>query len=365
MNNKKKAGYLLLGATLIFVLIVLSIVFFGKEKSKQEIVGMVMTGSKAEAGWNGYHYAGIKAAAEEQNIKLIVKENIIEGTGKSKEAVQQLVDAGAKLIILSSYNYEAEVKDIIDAHPEISFYCCSSDTVGTASSTYFVRMYQARYLAGIVAGMQTKTGKIGYVAAMSNSEVNRGINAFTLGVQSVNPEATVYVTWTNSWDNEEKERQATRDLVENVGVDVVDYHQNQAYVIDEAEKLGIYSIGCYEKLDGYSDKYLTAAIGNWDKVYAEILKEHMQGRGNSTQVIWAGIETEAVGLAPFSSEVSEETVDVVEKAKTRMQNGWNVFSDEIYAQDGTVICKNGETISDDILLGHIDWLIKGVEVYEK
>ena len=81
---------------------------------------------------------------------------------------------------------------------------------------------------------------IGYVAAMDNSEVNRGINAFTLGVQSVNPEATVHVTYTGAWDNKEKEQQEAYTLVKECGVDVLSYHQNQSFIVDVAEEMGVY-----------------------------------------------------------------------------------------------------------------------------
>lgn len=363
MNKKKIA--LLTGIILIVLAIILLIVFFGKEKEKRITVGIVLTGSINEHGWNGHHYQGLKKACQELNANLLVKENITELTGECRKAVEELIDEGAELIILGSLNYHSEVTDLIENNPSISFYCCSSSEYADNVSTYFVRIYQARYLAGIVAGMQTENGKIGYVAAMPNSEVNRGINAFTLGVRRANPNAEVDVIWTGSWNDEESERKAARSLINDIGVDLITYHQNQDFVIDEAEKAGIYSIGYHEYMPGYSERYLTAVEESWDNVYSEILKEYMQGKGNSSRLIWLGIEKEAVKLSPYTSLVSDESKALVNTAMERIQNGWVVFSDLIETNDGEIKCHDGEVISDDILFGKMDWFVKGVVVYDK
>lgn len=354
-----------IGIALILVVIILLIFYYGKEKKNTVTVGMVLSGSIDEPGWNSHHYEGLKSAIEGLDVELIVKENVPELTGECEQAVSELINEGAELIILGSLNYQDEVSGLINQNPQISFYGCSSSEDGANVSTYFVRAYQARYLSGIIAGKQTESNKIGYVAAMPNSEVNRGINAFTLGVQSVNPDAEVYVIWTGSWNDEEKERAVAKTLIEDAGVDLVTYHQNQAFVIDEAEAHGIYSIGYHEYMDGYSDKYLTAVTESWENVYSEILKEYMQGKGNSSHRIWLGIENSAVGLSPYTSVVSNETIALVEDATRRMENGWEVFSDLIVAQDGTIKCQDGEVIADDILFSSTDWFVKGVILYEK
>lgn len=362
--NKKKTGILIVGFILILSIIILLITFFGKEKKETTLVGLIITGSIDESGWNRYHYMGLKEASEGLNVDMVIKQNVSENTGECRQAVTDLINEGVKLIILGSFNYQHEVADIIEQHQEINFYSCSDGVQGSNISTYFVRAYQARYLSGIVAGQQTKNNRIGYVAAMSNNEVNRGINAFTLGVQSVNPDAQVYVVWTGSWDDEQEEREATRTLIEKAGVDLIAYHQNQTYVVDEAEKASVYSIGYNEYVEGYSNKYLTAVKVSWKNAYGEILKEYMQGKGNRNDLIWIGIEKEAVGLTPFTDLVSEETKRLVEEATVRMRNGWELFSGTIVAQDDTVKCQTGEVISDDILFNKMDWFVKGVIQYE-
>ena len=145
------------------------------------------------------------------------------------------------------------------------------------------------------------------MAAMPNSEVNRGINAFTLGVRSVNNEANVPVKWTNSWDNKDAEEKAAETLIKDEDVDVLTYHQNQHYTAEVADKAGIYSIGYNEEVENISDRYLTAAVWNWKSLYFDIVREHIMGKSNSVKRHWFGIDTGVVELTEYSSMVSEET----------------------------------------------------------
>ena len=195
--------------------------------------------------------------------------------------------------------------------------------------------------------------------------MNRGINAFTLGVKRVNPEATVHVVWTNSWDNEGLEREATRKLVERKEVDVVTYHQNQDFVAKEADLLGIYSIGYHMESEELSNKYLTAVVCNWEILYEEIIKQYLQGNANCVDNYWIGLEKEAVGLTDLSEEVYPEILQELEKAKKQILEGRDVFSGIIYDNEGRLRCDEGEIIRDKMLLEQFDWFVEGVDIYEK
>jgi len=267
MEKIRKNRTIWLSILLVILTIGLCVILFMPNENQTGAtltVGFIQTGEINDDGWNGEHYRAVKQACEKQGVELIVRENIDEMSGECEQAIRELVDLGADMIILNSYNYGVEVSDVIEEYDGIAFYGISSEYRGKNMSAYFVRMYQARYLAGIVAGMQSENGKIGYVAAMPNNEVNRGISAFALGVRSVAPEAEVIVTWTGAWDDEAKETEAVKQLVENEQIDTVTYHQNQEYVIRAAEELGILSIGYHEYFEGYSERYLTAAVSDWE-----------------------------------------------------------------------------------------------------
>ncbi len=351
----------------ILVIGLLVILFFprGCEKNSILTVGFIQTGEISDDGWNGEHYRAVQQACEKQGVELVVRENIEEMSGECEQAIRELADLGAELIILNSYNYGAEVSGVIEEYPEIAFYGISSEYRSENMSAYFVRMYQVRYLAGIVAGMESESGRIGYVAAMPNNEVNRGISAFALGVRSVAPEAEVIVTWTGSWDDEDKETEAVKQLVEAEQIDIVTYHQNQDYVIRAAEDLGILSIGYHEYFEGYSEKYLTAAVSDWEQMYRNIIREVQQGKANSELNYWLGMEEGTVVLAPYSEMISEETIQAVEAAREEILSGGEVFSGVIYDNQGELRCSEKEVISDTMLLESFDWYVEGVRIYEE
>ncbi len=360
--DKLKQYLLLFLAGVVLVVLIIIIAFSGFETNAALKVGLIITGETTDSGWNSAHYNGVVSACEQLGTDLIVKENVEEGTGRCAEAIHELVDEGAKMIILSSFAYPSEVKDVIDSYPDIAFYAISSEYVADNLTSYFGRMYQARYLAGIVAGMKTNSNCIGYVAAMPNSEVNRGINAFALGVRSVNPEATIYVSWTDSWDDSEKETAATKELINEKNADVITYHQNQHYTAQTADEAGVYSIGYNQVAEGLSDKYLTAAVWNWDSLYYEIIREYVQGQPNTDDRHWFAIDSGVVGLSEMSAQVDEEILKTVEEARNRLCGIYDVFSGTIYDNNGELRCGEGETLSDEILLKHMDWFVEGVEI---
>ncbi len=364
MNKHKiRQAILLISAAVVLVSVILLIAVTGAEKNSSSKIGLIITGETTDSGWNGVHYNGVVSACEKLGTELIVKENIEEGSGRCSEAIHELVKEGAQMIILSSYSYPAEAKEVIDSYPDIAFYAISSEYVGDNLTSYFGRMYQARYLAGIVAGMQTESNSIGYVAAMPNNEVNRGINAFTLGVKSVNPYATVYVSWTNSWDDGSKEIKAAENLIKNKSVDVITYHQNQHYTAQTADDEGVYSIGYNEVAEGLSDKYLTAAVWNWDTLYFQIIREFVQGQPNAMERRWFSIDSGVVSLSEMSPQVSGEVRQKVEAAQIGLLSSEDVFDGPINDNNGVLRCNEGEILSDETLLKNMDWFVEGVEIY--
>lgn len=365
MKNKGiRIGLVCLGLAVIGVILFLIFQPLQSDKTEKEKIGFVMSGSIGEEGWNGMHYKGMKSACDTLEMTLLVKENVGEFTGECKSAIKELVEDGAKMIILSSYGYSEEVKDLVKEYPEISFYVNSSEYHEKNMTSYFVRMYQVRYLSGIIAGMQTETNTIGYVAAMANNEVNRGISAFTLGVKRANPDAEVVVAWTDSWDDEKKEKEAAKKLIEKEKADVVTYHQNQQYVLDVADEAGVKSIGYHQAYDEYSEKYLTSVVCNWDRTYRELIREFLQGRSNINENTWLGLEESVVDLSEYSKSVTEEEKEAVEIAKQEILSGNDVFSGELYDNVGELRCRDGESISDTVLLEQFDWYVEGVRFYE-
>lgn len=369
MKNKKMRYILLVLAVVIFILTLVIILTFKsrvKKEAKDSIkVGFVMSGATDEHGWNGLHYEGINKACEELDIELIIKENIKENSGDCETAIRELAEENVDIIILSSYGYAAEVEDVVKEYPDITFYSESFEYYGDNLNCYFARIYQARFLSGIIAGYMSDTGVVGYVAAMPNSEVNRGINAFTLGVKHANPNARVVVAWSQSWDNVEREKQLAKQLIDNEQVDVLTYHQNQPNVIEVAETEGIYSIGYHEKYDGASERFLATVESRWDITYKELLSDYVRGKSDVVNTYWFGLEKDAIGLTDISPIVTENIIADVENTKNEIISGDRIFSGVIYDNQGQLRCNEDEMISDQVLMNNMDWYVEGVYIYEE
>ncbi len=365
MKNKRKSIMIVSLIILVGMIVYLIIATIEKNSEQKSKVGLILSGVTDEDGWNKMHYEGLKSVCEKSGVELFVKEDVKEFTGECEQAIKELAEERVDLIILSSYGYSEEVVDCVTDYPDIAFYANSSENHASNMTSYFVRMYQARYLSGVLAGMRTESNQIGYVAAMPNNEVNRGISAFTLGVRSVNPDANVVVIWSGTWDDAEKEAECTRNLIEKYQVDLVTYHQNGAAVLDAAENYRIDSIGYHQEYEGYSQNYLTSVVCNWDKVYAQIIKELLSGETNTKENFWIGLNEEAVGLSALSKDVTEAEKEQLEQARKRLLSGQEVFSGLIFDIDGQVKCNEGEIISDAELLEKFDWYAMGVKLYEE
>lgn len=366
MNKDSSLRKKIFHPLVIAIAAILVIVIFITGRTKKHVfkVGYVTTGSSFEDGWNGSQCKGVSAACKKLGVKLIMKENVPEERVQLEQVVSSMLEEGVEMVFLASYNYPAQIFDLIKENPSVPFYTMGGDVSAGNITKYFIRMYQARYISGVIAGLKTQTNEIGYVAAMKNNEVNRGASAFALGVQSVNPDAKVYIKWTNSWDDPEKEIQAVQSLVKNTKVDLFTYHQNQPNVVYAADSMNIDSIGYMTELTDASPRLLTSIVCFWDKTYEALIRQNLQGKKNSSDFYWLGLNDGVVKLSDYSANVTKEMKEKVKQAEERIKNGNDVFSDKIYDTDGILRCDEGEILSDSQLLNDFNWLVKGIEIYE-
>lgn len=348
-----------------FVLLFVSFEKIGNEESAKVTkapklrVGFVLLSDTADNGWNETHYKGIRAACDSLSVQASLTIDIPEEREPLFKAVNDMIADSLKIIVLTSYSYPILIKDVIEAHPEVTFYGINWEYSAPNYKAYFARIYQARYLAGIVAGAMTKTNHVGYVAAMKNIQVYRGLNAFILGVQSVNPKARVYVRWTNSWNEGETEIENANKLIDSSGIDVIGFHQDRAYIIEVAEKRGLYCIGNHVENNRFSPKMLSSIAINWGIIYKDFIQDYFQKKDNENMDYWIGLEKGAVGLSFYSSEVPDSVKALVNDAAQKIKDGYNIFSGKIVDSEGKVHSEEGETIGDEILRGDMEWLVKG------
>ncbi len=323
-------------------------------------VAFVHNGSVNDGGWTNSHSNGrLELLKNNKNVEAVYVENVGDGAD-AERVISQLASQGNKIIFGCSFGYMDSMLNVAKKNPNTIFMHCSGYKSDKNMGNYFGRIYEARYLTGMVAGKQTKTNLIGYVAAYPIPEVVRGINAFTLGVRAVNPKAKVKVIWSNTWYDPAKEKQAAITLID-AGADVIAQHQDTVGPQIAAQERGVYSIGYHMDMSKAAPKaVLTSAVWNWGPYYEKVIKEVQEGKWTNAPY-WGGMKDKVVDIAPFGSMVPQETKDLVTKAKKDIIDGKLViFSGPIKDQAGKERVAKGQTMSDADLL-KFDWFVEGVD----
>lgn len=328
-------------------------------ENKPFIVGFIYVGPANDGGYSEAHDNGRKYLEQQlgDKIKVLVKENVPESPDCEK-ALRDMVDQGAKVIFSTSFGFMDYTEKVAKDYPNVTFLHCSGYKTLTNMGTYFGKIEEPRYLSGIVAGKKTKTNKIGYVAAFPIPEVIRGVNAFTLGVQSVNPGATVEVTWTHTWNDPPKEKEAAKALLDK-GCDVTAQHQDSTATQIAAAEKGAASVGYDLDPKEKAKGYMTSPIWNWGAYYLKTVKEAMNGTWKSGSY-WGPMSDGIVDLAPLTKDAPEGAQAIIDPIKKQMLDGsFKIFKGPLKNQAGEVKIKDGEVMADKDVWS-MDWFIQGV-----
>jgi len=342
---------------LFFILLAIMLVPAGAS-GKDLKVGFVYV---SPVGDEGYSYAqdlGRREVEKMEGVSTSYVEAVPEGSD-SERVIRNMARKGYDIIFATSFGYMDPVQRVAKDFPDTVFMHCSGYKRADNVGTYFGRMYQARYLTGLVAGMKTESDTLGYVAAYPIPEVIRGINAFTLGVRAVNPEAEVRVVWTKTWYDPATEKEAAKSLLD-VGADVVAMHQDSPAPQEAAQEAGAYSIGYNSDMSKIAPKaHLTSAVWNWGPIFKEIVRNVQNGTWESRD-IWYGLDEGVVGIAPLHQDVTEKEKQRVMAAKDKIASGEkHVFSGPVRDQSGKVRIPAGETATDKEIWS-MDWFVQGV-----
>lgn len=340
---------------------------------KDEIkVGVIHLSDPAEgSGYTYTHDLGIQGMQQNLNLsddQIVRKINISDtDADATRAAIQECIDEGCNIIFTTSWGYMETTAEMAEEYPDIYFsHGTGYMSNGKNFNNYFGRIYQARYLSGIVAGMNTKSDKIGYVAAMdsTNSEVTGGIDAFAMGIYSVNQNAKVYVKVTNSWFDPDGEKAAAETLL-NMGCDVIAQHCDTEYPQTLAQEKGVYSIGYNSDMSKNApEACLCSVIWNWSAYYTSAVQSVIDGTWDGSNY-YGGMNENLVGLTPLADFCADGTAEKVEEAKAAILSGENgVFDGVIETNTGETVGKEGKTLDDATITGGIDWYFKTVEVVE-
>ena len=377
-------------------------------------VGAIYINSKSDtAGYTFAHHTGITTAMKELGMdvdkQLVIVDNVLEDDQQVKDAVDTLVGEGADIIFGISFGYLYAMEEKAKEYPDVVF---SHGTGFLANDTnfnnYFGRIYQARYLAGLAAGLKSLeigNNNVGYVAAHTTdyAETASGINGFALGVQAANPNAKIYVKNLNNWADEVNEKAYAEELIKSFGCGVVSQHCDSAQPQKAAQALNAFGCGYNSDMTADAPKaHLTAAIWNWNVYYATAIKAAMAGEASKFvenmggNAYYGGLKEGFVDVSPLTENCAKGTDKAIETVKAMMVNGeWDVFTGVKLtvkvAEDGTVTVEKadaalesnglqykdgdfkvpmdnavvveagGASLDDGVLKGSMNYLVKGVE----
>jgi basic membrane protein A len=330
----------------------------GAKPNKDNLkVGFIYIGSIHDEGYTQAHDKG-RLALEKMGVKCSYVENVPENADCEK-AIRDLIDQGCNVIYTNSFGFMDWTLKVANEFPNVYFGHCSGYKRANNMSTYFGKVYQARYLSGIAAGYKTKVNKIGYVAAFPIPEVIRGINAFTLGVQSVNPNATVEVIWTSTWYDPAVEKQGAIELL-NKGCDVIAQHQDTTAPQIAAQERGAFAVGYNVSTPNAAPKaYLTAPLFHWEVFYVDDVNQVINGTWKS-RAYWEGFSNGTVTLDDLTANNDPRAAAVIDTARDAIKAGaLEPFTGPLSDQSGAVKVPDGVKMTDDEIW-NMGWFVKGV-----
>lgn len=314
-------------------------------------IGVVHLSDPAEGtGYSYTHELGIQGMMTNLGLEesqLVEKINVNDGDASAVEnAMRELIEEGCNVIFATSWGYMDTCEALAEEYPNVIFsHGTGYKSNGTNFNNYFGRIYQSRYLSGIVAGLKTESNKLGYVAAQgkANGEVTSGINAFAMGVASVNPDAQVFVKVTNSWFDPEGEKQAAEALIAE-GCDVIAQHCDTPNPQLAAKEHGVWGIGYNSDMSKDApEATLASVMWDWSVYYTKAVQNVIDGTwvaGEKIDNYFGDMADGLITLSVLSEDlIAEGTAEQVEAVKAKIVSGeWDVFDGktEIMDNEGNV-----------------------------
>ena len=323
--------------------------------------GFVYVSPITEAGWTKQHDEGRKAveAALGAGVKTTFVENVPEGAD-AERVIRDLARQGNQIIFTPSFGYMEPTLKVAKEFPDVKFESITGYKTAPNVATANARYYEGRFLAGIAAGRMSKTGVAGYVAGFPIPEVLQGINAFTLGMRSVNPKAEVKVVWLNAWFDPPKERDAAMALF-NQNVDVIAYHTGSTAVMAAAQERGKLAVAYHSDMRKLApDAQIVAVTHQWGDYYTRRVRAVANGTWTSGNV-WGGVKEGMVRVGDFGSKVPKAVQqEVLARQKDLASGKLRPFAGPMVDNEGHEVVPKGQVMTDAQIL-NMNFLVSGVQ----
>lgn len=324
-------------------------------------VGFVYVAPVTEAGWVRQHEEGRRAvdAAFGARVKTTFVENVPEGPD-AERVIRDLAATGHKLIFTPSFGYMEPTLKVARDFPDVKFESITGYKTAANVAAANARYYEGRYLAGIAAGRMTKTNVAGYVAGFPIPEVLQGINAFTLGMRSVNPKAQVKVVWLNAWFDPPREREAAMSLF-NQDADVLAFHAASTAVMAAAQERGKLAIAYHSDMRAAApDAQVLAVTHQWGDYYRQRVQAVLDGRWKSGNV-WGGVREGMIRVGFFGPKVPKAVQgEVLQRQKDIAAGRVQPFAGPVLDNEGRTRVAKGQAMTDEQILA-MDFLVSGVQ----
>jgi simple sugar transport system substrate-binding protein len=324
-------------------------------------VAFVYVAPLTEAGWVRQHEQGrlAVAAALGSQVQTHFVDNVAEGAD-AERVIRDLARQGHGIIFTPSFGYMEPTLKVAKEFPGVKFESITGYKTAPNVATANARYYEGRYLAGIAAGrMATQAG---YVAGFPIPEVIQGINAFALGMRSVNPAATVRVVCLGEWFNPPRERDAAMTLM-NQGAEVLAFHTGSTAVMAAAQERGKLAVAYQSDMRHVApDAQIAAVTHLWGDYYTRRVKAVLDGTWQSASV-WGGVREGMIRVDGFGSKVPAAVRQEVLARQADMAAGkLSVFAAKtaVLNNAGQVAMAAGQALSDADIL-NMNWLGNGVQ----
>ena len=326
-------------------------------------IAFVYVSPIGNAGWTYQHELGRIAMQQAlgDKVKTTVVESVSEGAD-SERVMRDLAQQGHQLIFATSFGYLEPALRVAAEFPGVKFEHAGGYKTAANLNTYNARYYEARYLAGMLAGASSRTGTAGYVAGFPVPEVIQGINAFTLGMRNVNAKAQVKVLWLNTWFDPAREREAAQTLI-NQGADVLTNHSGSTAVAQTAEDNfkanGTRVVAYQSDMRAVApNAQLTAIVHQWGGHYTAVAKAVLSGTWKP-QPVWGSMRQGFVALSPLAANVPKDVAALVNAKRLAIEAGsFAPFSGRLTDADGAVRLASGAM--DDAGIATMNWFVQGV-----
>jgi len=324
-------------------------------------VAFVYIGPVGDAGWTFAHDKGRKAVEAKfgDKVKTTFVENIPESAADAERVMRQLATDGNKLIFGTTFGYMEAMLKVAKEFPDVKFEHATGFKTADNLAQYDVRTYEGAYLAGVVAGKMSKSGKLGVVGSVPIPEVLRNIDAFTMGARSVNAKATTRVVWVNKWFDPGKEREAATTLI-GQGVDVLMQNTDSAAVVQTAQEKGVYAFGWDSDMTSFGSKaHLAASMIDWSVYYNQRVQAVLDGSWK-TGFSWIGLKEGGIDLGALNPELPADVKALVEERKKGIADGSApIWKGPIKDNNGKEVVAK-DAVADDDFLHKVQFYVEGV-----